>query len=114
MSRLILGVFWMTDSSTDMFTVPATDVVLDAWGLRAYVATAGEDLVLVVQEDGPGGNGLAVRVERGIGASSQDAINAAEQIAHAARHWADLMRVRAGDYRPLREPASGRRCPVPG
>jgi hypothetical protein len=110
----------MTDSSstdivtsTDMFTVPASDLELDVRGLRAYVAMAGEDLVLVVQENGSGGNGLAVTVERSISANLQDAINAAEQIAHAARYWADLLRVRAGDYRPLREPQSGQCCPVP-
>lgn len=80
--------------------VPATELELNIRGLRSFVAQDGEDLVLVLQEDDPHGEGVAVTLEPGIGASSPAAIEAAEGLGRTALHWAELMRVRAGARRP--------------
>jgi hypothetical protein len=81
--------------------VPATELELGIRGLRSYVAKDGEDLVLVLEEDDPHGEGLVVTLEPGIGANSPEAIEAAETLGRTALHWAELMRVRAGDRRPI-------------
>jgi hypothetical protein len=79
-----------------MDDAPDMAVELDARGMKAYLTVEDGDLVLVVHDGQVG-----VTFEPGAGGSAEDAIRGAEHLAEMARHYAELLKVRAGSRHPL-------------
>lgn len=75
--------------------VPETVLELNLRGLRSYVAEDDDDIVMVLEEAGPGNDTAAITLEPGIGAAYQDAIDGAEALARTATAYAALLRARA-------------------
>jgi hypothetical protein len=69
---------------------------MDLRGLRAFITLEDDDLVMVVHD-----GDQSLTFETGAGGSFEDAIRGAEQLADQALQFANLLKVRAGSWRPL-------------
>ena len=96
----------------DLPHVPDTVFELNLRGLRSYIAQDDDDLVMVLEEAGPGNDTAAITLEPGIGAAYQDAIDGAEALTRTATAYASLLRIAGagkeqGDVSGDRESSGG-------